>query len=319
MKQDFTPGTCKRIKRKENFTIVDNSLFDLKIGMDSILLLMYCLSLPDNWVFHKTHLQKKFNVGRTIMDRMFKELESTGYLVSLEMIRNEQKQFTGRSYIFYDEPFNGEPMVGEPLAENPSAAQASTETAQLINTNSNKYSYNKKEYKENSSTSFPDEFLDLWNKYGKVGDKVPSFKAWKKLSSTEQQKALGAVGAYVASTVKDDSENGVGKAWRPRRKHLSTWLNSRAWEEEMIVKEEPVETEEECRVRLRFEELQAQMNEYDRKIREFTEYWDARIFGDVSKLPEDAYIEIRDLNLEKSSITPAYQHYKMLYDRQTKK
>lgn len=205
-----------------------------------------------------------------------------------------------------------------PLVKNERGSSKKTKGG-MVNFGTQKKDININIKENKGETSFPDEFLDLWNKYGKVGDKLPSFKAWKKLSSTEQQKALGAVGAYVASTVKDDSENGVGKAWRPRRKHLSTWLNSRAWEEEVIVKEEPVETEEERRVRLRFEELQAQMNEYDRKIREFTEYWDARIFGDVSKLPEDAYIEIRDLNLEKSSITPAYQHYKMLYDRQTKK
>lgn len=296
-----------------NYVKVHRPAVESNLSMEALGLLAYCLSKPKSWIFYKSQLRDRFKVGKDKLDKTLKELEENGFLKS-EQQRGGNGEFSRMVYIFTDIPGLLDDTHFSPQTDFPLTGKPLTVNQPLVNINN----ISKKE-KETSSTSFPDEFLDLWNKYGKVGDKLPSFKAWKKLSSTEQQKALGAVGAYVASTVKDDSENGVGKAWRPRRKHLSTWLNSRAWEEEVIVKEEPVETEEERRVRLRFEELQAQMNEYDRKIREFTEYWDARIFGDVSKLPEDAYIEIRDLNLEKSSITPAYQHYKMLYDRQTKK
>lgn len=118
----------KRVKRKTNFTHLSNEVFNASLSPDALGVLCYILHLPDDWVIHKTHLQKVFNVGRERMDRIFNDIEKAGFLVSMDMVRVGGK-FVGRNYFFYDEPQN------EPITEKPLTAKPTTANTQLLNTN----------------------------------------------------------------------------------------------------------------------------------------------------------------------------------------
>lgn len=127
--QDYqNKSLIKRVKRNVNFTHLSNEVFNAGLSPDSLGVLCYILHLPDDWIIHKTHLQKVFKIGRERMDRIFNEIEKSGFLISTDMIRSGGK-FIGRNYFFYDEPQN-KPMLSEPLSAKPTAANT-----QLLNTN----------------------------------------------------------------------------------------------------------------------------------------------------------------------------------------
>lgn len=113
----------KRTKRKDNFTILMNEVFQSKLQADSLGILCYILSLPDDWVLHKTHLMKHFCIGREKMDRVFKELEASGFMLAMDMIRTKEGKFIGRSYIVYDSPIQTEPIPAKPLSAKPLTAR----------------------------------------------------------------------------------------------------------------------------------------------------------------------------------------------------
>lgn len=96
-------GLVKRTKRNFNFTQIDNDLLsDKRMSLDTKGLLCYILSKPDNWIIYKKQLMKEFNIGRTMMDRLFKEMETSGYLVVSRMLRGDDGSFKGNAYLFYD-------------------------------------------------------------------------------------------------------------------------------------------------------------------------------------------------------------------------
>lgn len=95
---------CKRTKRKTNFTIINNDMIHSKtLSFTAKGVLSLILSLPDDWIFHKSWLIKNYNIGRRILDKVFKELHSEGYMVMLDMLRNNGR-FVGRGYYFYEIP-----------------------------------------------------------------------------------------------------------------------------------------------------------------------------------------------------------------------
>jgi uncharacterized phage protein (TIGR02220 family) len=115
-------GMIKRTKRNINFTQIDNSLLnDKNMSLDTKGLLCYILSKPDDWIVYKRQLMKEFNIGRTMMDRMFKEMEGSGYLVVSKMLRGEDGSFKGNAYLFYDQSIFTDarkPTTVDPTTEN---------------------------------------------------------------------------------------------------------------------------------------------------------------------------------------------------------
>ena len=267
--QDFQSGTCKRSKRKKNFTIFDNDIILMKgMSMDTKLLLGYCLNLPDDWVFHKSHLQKVFDIGRTAIDRMFDEMEKAGYLVAMDMIRNEKKQFCGRSYIFYDEPFNGEAD-----ARNPTTAEQLTETTQLYNINNNKEIYNNKEIQKKESDE--EQFNQWWELYDYKVDKTKAMKSWAKMTDLERSEALSSVVWYVEATTTSNAPRDPLKPFIPKRKNPATWLNGRCWEDEAYKPKPNPYQEEIDRLDKLAKDKWDELLQWEQKAREQnTHFWD---------------------------------------------
>lgn len=72
-----------KVRKTANYVQVSNDAIQRKLKRaDSIGILTYLISLPETWVIQKTDLMKRF--GRATTSHAFKELEDTGFLVSMK-------------------------------------------------------------------------------------------------------------------------------------------------------------------------------------------------------------------------------------------
>ena len=73
----------RKSSKNKNFTVVDNEVAQHdQLSMESRGLLVFMLSLPDDWIFHRSWLQEKCpGWGREKLQKVLKELELFGYLV----------------------------------------------------------------------------------------------------------------------------------------------------------------------------------------------------------------------------------------------
>lgn len=85
------------------YVIIPNALAqDVKLTPESKGVLVIVLSLPKDWVINKEWIMKKYDIGRRVLDRIFKELEDIGYLITFPILHGKGK-YPGKGYIFYPE------------------------------------------------------------------------------------------------------------------------------------------------------------------------------------------------------------------------
>jgi len=111
-------------------------------------LLLYMLSLPHDWVLYRSNLYKSMPDAPGTIDRVFKSLQSKGYIISSKTV-DEKGKFTGWDHVVYDEPqtrhedlpMSGFTEVGEscPIQSN-NSIQRDVFYTEDINTTSNMYS-----------------------------------------------------------------------------------------------------------------------------------------------------------------------------------
>jgi len=93
----------RKAKAEVNFTVILNkTITDERLSMESLGVLISILSLPDDWVIRKNDLQERLRVGRRIIDKCFLELKDAGYLFEVEVV-SEGTRFAGKGYIIYGE------------------------------------------------------------------------------------------------------------------------------------------------------------------------------------------------------------------------
>lgn len=80
-----------------------------------------------------------------------------------------------------------------------------------------------KALEEDKKGNTEDGFASAFAAYGSYGGKQPALKSWGKLSEADRAACLMAIPAYVKATNTDGTF--------PSRKHFSTYLNQRAWED----------------------------------------------------------------------------------------
>ena len=128
----------RRSKRTRNFTTVDNAVIsDTRLSWGASGLLIYLLSMPDNWVANRDHLASLGKGGRDNVATLLRELTTTGYLV-----REKHRDDKGRISYFttiYDtpkpNPLTDNPLTDNPLTDNPLTDNPLTDNPSLINTN----------------------------------------------------------------------------------------------------------------------------------------------------------------------------------------
>lgn len=119
-------------KHASNFTVISNDVFKCGLSIEAIGLLAYFLSLPHDWVIYKTKLHDQLNMGREKLDRVFKELQEAGYILSVK--RQQESGRFEHEHIVYDKPYNGEPEHGLPPHGEPDTALPDVANQPLLNT-----------------------------------------------------------------------------------------------------------------------------------------------------------------------------------------
>jgi hypothetical protein len=100
-------------KHASNYVVIPNEIFKQGLSIEAVGLLTYFLSLPHDWVIYKTQLHEQLGIGREKTDRVFKELQNSGYVLTVKGYnKNGQIEY---NHIVYDKPYNGEPQTGKPL------------------------------------------------------------------------------------------------------------------------------------------------------------------------------------------------------------
>jgi len=96
-------------KHAGNFTSIPNSIFKNGLSAEACGMLCYFLTLPHDWIIYKVtlHTQKEMvNFGgEKKIDRVFKELQKAGYIMSVKRHKNGKYEY---EHIVYDIPWNGE-------------------------------------------------------------------------------------------------------------------------------------------------------------------------------------------------------------------
>jgi len=212
-----------------DYTVIPNEILRSKLSLEARGLLATLLSNSPDWVIYKTTLHKTFNIGREKLDRMFKELQDSGYIISVKRVNSENGRFE-YDHVVYDLPYNG-----EPLTEIPYTGLPSTVEQPLINnkqTSTNKTSTNKTKEKsiKKETTLFDEVVKDInipfdafWDAYKKkVGEKGKLSKKWSKLKDDERVLIMDYVPKYVMATPD-----------KKFRKNPETFLNNKSWLDEL--------------------------------------------------------------------------------------
>lgn len=109
------------------------------LSCESIGVMAYLLSKPDNWEAQTNEIERHFRIGREKRQRIFRELENTGYLERIEfriagkfdyqitvheipLAVHERTKETSRER----KPPSDEPQTSEPSTEKPSTVNPST-------------------------------------------------------------------------------------------------------------------------------------------------------------------------------------------------
>jgi hypothetical protein len=113
-----------RVERmSQPYTMISNAtLQDTSVSLEARGLLTYLLSKPDAWVVIVTWLQEEMNVGRVKLNRIIKELETAGYIVT-RVIR-EHGQIVQYERIVYESPAHvSAPIIYQPDVSKPHSGE----------------------------------------------------------------------------------------------------------------------------------------------------------------------------------------------------
>ena len=107
-------GKIHRSKISDKFTIVPNELLQREdLSWAAKGLMAYILSLPPSWVLYKSKLIESSNVGRDAFERIWRELQSKGYIVGGGKQKiNAGGKFGAKDFMVYDTP--QETVAGNP-------------------------------------------------------------------------------------------------------------------------------------------------------------------------------------------------------------
>lgn len=166
--------TIRRVKRRSNFTTVNNDyLQDKKLSWKAKGLITYVMSLPSDWTLNLSDLKNRSKDGRDATAAGIRELIQHGYC-QRSKLRDNGGLFGGFCYEVSDikefdpeqpqteNPSMVEPQTENPQTGNPKTVNPETENPTLINTNSTKdlikpNTIGKKSEKDFSAQLFPDE------------------------------------------------------------------------------------------------------------------------------------------------------------------
>lgn len=217
-----------RKEKKNNFTIIDNSIFrNRTISYKAKGLLCQMLSLPDGWEWSVEGLAKLSTDGKSAVASALEELTKAGYF------RREQRmkdgKFDGYEYIVSEVQTSDFPFSENPSTENPSTENPSTENPPQLNTKESRTNLSRTN-PSNNEDLYMSEFEELWKLYPrKQGKKKASdyyCKARKDGVTYEAiKKGVLEYRRYVSEGDYDEQFIKMGK----------TFFGQHAWEDDWSV------------------------------------------------------------------------------------
>ena len=129
--------SIRRIKKQNNFTAVNNEFIrDEKLSWKAKGIIIYLLSLPDDWKIYLSELANHAKDGRDSTYNGIKELIENGYCRRTE-VRDSNGTFAGYNYEISDtKDFQPQKEISQ--TEKPQTENPFTDNPQLLNTNNNK-------------------------------------------------------------------------------------------------------------------------------------------------------------------------------------
>jgi len=143
----------RRAPREEGFTVLQNeTLEDADLSWESLGLLTFLLSKPDDWTVSVKHLINARDAGRHKIRRILSELEEAGYMVRTRK-QDEDGKFQWESLI-YDTKQGDSESIPEKSVDGSSTDGSSTdgEPPDITKTDSNKDGENKQREKKQQQT-----------------------------------------------------------------------------------------------------------------------------------------------------------------------
>ena len=232
-----------RIKKEGAFSVFENSLLqNPNLSLKAKGLLVYMLSLPEDWDYSITGLSTKCKEGKSSIRSAISELIAEGY-ITRHLARDGKGVLTGYEYIVYEHqhPSCENETTVEPSCDYPTSGNPSSENRTQQNNNITKkeidppYSPPKgeaparKRKRSNEPKEAPDwkpeRFAAFWAAYPCGKSKQAAIRAWDKLKPDDaliHEMALGLKRAMKS----EEWQRGIGIPY------ASTWLNNRRWEDE---------------------------------------------------------------------------------------
>lgn len=110
-------GQIVRSKKtgKSRYTPINNDILQSsQLTCEEKTILIYLLSLPEDWVVYKTVIWQKMNIGRNRFNTHWKGLVDKGYIVSVRVIDTTTNLVRGWNHIVYEEPVLTESRIDQP-------------------------------------------------------------------------------------------------------------------------------------------------------------------------------------------------------------
>jgi len=113
-----TGQICRSKKNAQSrYTIIDNAILQSwELTPEEKSILIYLLSMPENWIVIKSKLISDSNIGRDRFNRAWKGLQEKGYVLSVRVIDAKTNQIKGWNHIVYEQPVLSEttPILDTP-------------------------------------------------------------------------------------------------------------------------------------------------------------------------------------------------------------
>lgn len=109
-------GQIVRSKKtgKSRYTPINNDILQSsQLTCEEKTILIYLLSLPEDWVVYKTVIWQKMNIGRNRFNSHWKGLVEKGYIVSVRVIDTKSNLIKGWNHIVYEEPVLSEQRINQ--------------------------------------------------------------------------------------------------------------------------------------------------------------------------------------------------------------
>ena len=183
----------KKKEHKNNYTCVSNEILQRKdLSMQAKGLLVYLLSLPEDWELHKSEVWKHFSNGRDAVYRAFEELERKGYIQGKKF--RDEKGRIQYQYTVYEEPIT--PQYYPELKNR--HGKTDTVFQEVINTykqsihKEEKKDFLKKEEKQKQKESTQEACISIEEEIKKLEEKIATAPKWLKkyLISIKEKKEV---------------------------------------------------------------------------------------------------------------------------------